>query len=84
MESLKSNVKEYFNETTVHGFQYVVNGRNWCEKSFWIILIVTGFMFSGIMIDNSISSWRNAPVQTTIEKVSKPIQNFLFPGITIL
>ena len=83
MESFKSNVKEYFKETTVHGFQYVVTGRNRCEKIFWIILIVTGFMMSGIMIYNSISSWRNTPLQTTIEKVSKPIQNFLFPGITI-
>ena len=46
-------------------------------------MIVIGFMFSGIMIDNSISSWRNTPLQTTIEQVSKPIQNFLFPGITI-
>ena len=81
--SLSSNVKEYFNETTVHGFQYVVTGRNRCEKIFWIVLIVTGFILSGTITYNSISSWRETPLQTTIEKVSKPIQHFPFPAVTI-
>ena len=83
MESLINTVKEYFNDTTVHGFRYVVNGRNRCEKIFWVILIVIGFIFSGIIINNSIWSWRNIPLQTTIEKVSKPIQHFPFPAVTI-
>ena len=78
-----SIAKEYFEETTVHGFQYVVTGRNRSEKIFWIILIGTGFMFSGIIIYNSILSWNNIPLQTTIEKVSKPIQHFPFPAVTI-
>ena len=82
-DDLVTNVKEYFNDTTVHGFRYVVHGRNRCETIFWITLIITGFLFSGHIIYTSFSAWDETPLQTTIEKVSKPIQEYPFPAVTI-
>ena len=77
------NARDYFSETTVHGFRYVVEGRNRCEKLFWIVLIITGFIFSGQIIYTSFSGWNETPLQTTIEKVSVPIQDYPFPAVTI-
>ena len=82
-DDLVTNVKEYFNDTTVHGFRYVVHGRNRCETIFWATLIITGFLFSGHIIYTSFSAWDETPLQTTIEKVSKPIQEYPFPAVTI-
>ena len=77
------NFKDYFNDSTVHGFKYVVQGRNRYEKVFWAILIVTGFAMSGEIIYKSLSGWDETPLQTTIEKVDAPVQDYPFPAVTI-
>ena len=44
---VKNAITSYFSETTVHGFRYVAEGENLCEKLFWGLLISVGFVFSG-------------------------------------
>ena len=46
MKNLARDIYEYFNETTVHGFHYIVTGRNWVERFFWASLIICGFVLS--------------------------------------
>ena len=82
-DGLVRNIKDYFNDTTVHGFRYVVQGRNKFEKLFWAILIITGFTMSGEIIYSSYSGWHETPLQTTIEKVDAPVQDYPFPAVTI-
>ena len=76
-------VKNILRKPPFTGFNMLLQVEIDVKKIFWIILIGTGFMFSGIIIYNSILSWNNIPLQTTIEKVSKPIQHFPFPAVTI-
>ena len=73
----------YFNETTVHGFHYIVNGRNWIERLLWASLILCGFFVSSIIIHQSLLDWSRTPLQTTIEKVSLPIEGLNYPAITV-
>ena len=73
----------YFNETTVHGFHYIVNGRNWIERLLWASLILCGFIVSSIIIHQSLLDWSRTPLQTTIEKVSLPIEGLNYPAITV-
>ena len=75
-------VRDYFLNTTVHGFRYVVEGNTICEKFSWFVIIIAGFVTSGVIVQQSFKSWDETPLQTTIEKVSVPIQNFAFPSIT--
>ena len=73
----------YFNETTVHGFHYIVNGRNWIERLLWASLILCGFIVSSIIIHQSLLDWSRTPLQTTIEKVSLPIEGLNYPAVTV-
>ena len=82
LERGKENLKSYFVNTTVHGFQYIVDGRNTFEKLFWVVIIAFGFVASAIIMGQSFHSWEDTPVQTTVETVSVPIQNYPFPTIT--
>ena len=79
----KEAVSSYFSETTVHGFRYVAEGENICEKLFWIILIIVGFIISSCIIWKSFSDWQDTPLQTTIDKVSMPIEDLPQPAITV-
>ena len=79
----KNAVSSYFRETTVHGFRYVAEGENLCEKLFWIILIIVGFIISSCIIWKSFSDWQDTPLQTTIDKVSMPIEDLPQPAITV-
>ena len=82
-QTISKSIREYFTDTTVHGFRYVVQGKNVFEKGFWIIMIVSGFVISGCIIHASLKAWDETPLQTTIDKVSAPIQKLPYPAITI-
>ena len=83
VSEIKSAIGSYFSETTVHGFRYVVEGGNICEKVSWVILILIGFVFSGYIIVQSFKDWGETPLQTTIDKVSMPIEKLDQPAITV-
>ena len=80
---IKVDICSYFTETTVHGFRYIVEGRDNVERICWAIVIVTGFILSALLIQQSFANWENTPLQTTIETVSLPIEKLDFPAITV-
>ena len=80
---IKEGVWTYFSETTVHGFRYVAEGGNICEKLIWVVLILTGFIFGGVLIFQSLSDWDETPLETTISQVSMPIEKLYQPAITV-
>ena len=73
----------YLSETTVHGFRYIVQGNNTFERLFWILVIISGFLMSGHIIRSSFLEWDTTPLQTTVEKVSLPVERLDFPAITV-
>ena len=80
---IKGGVWSYFSETTVHGFRYVAEGGNICEKLTWVILICAGFSYSSYIILSSFNDWFDTPLETTIAKVSMPIEDLYQPAITV-
>ena len=80
---VKENVLGYFSQTTVHGFRYVVQGRNIFERVIWILFILFGFMYSSKTVWDAWVYWDTHPVETTIDQVSVPVQELPFPAITI-
>ena len=80
---LKDNLVGYFSETTVHGFRYVVQGRNLSERTAWIFFIAFGFWYSGTTVYDAYQYWEKHPVETTIDEVGLPVQELPFPAITV-
>ena len=83
LSGTKRALNSYFRETTVHGFRYVAEGENICEKMVWVVIIVLGFLLSGAIIYFSFEDWAATPLQTTIDKVSMPIEELSQPAITV-
>ena len=79
----KQNLVGYFSQTTVHGFRYIVQGRNLFERVIWILFILFGFVYSFYTIWKAIIYWETHPVETTIDQVGVPVQELPFPAITI-
>ena len=52
-QELKQDILGYFSETTVHGFRYIVQGRNAFERIAWMLFIGFGFWYSGFTIYNA-------------------------------
>ena len=46
-KSVIGYVGSYFAETTVHGFHYVIEGRNRIEKAIWIFFITLAISYAG-------------------------------------
>ena len=79
----KKNLVDYFSETTVHGFRYIVEGRNILERLVWLFFVVFGFGYSSYVIWQALDYWQTHPVETTIDQVGVPVQELPFPAITI-
>ena len=52
--TISKELRGYFSETTVHGFRYLVDGQSKCEKLVWAIIIFSGFIYSGYLIQQNI------------------------------
>ena len=83
LSDAKNVICTYFRETTVHGFRYVVEGSDICDRVFWIVCIIVSFSASGKVIYTSFLNWNSVPVQTTIETVSLSIEELHFPATTV-
>lgn len=82
-QGLQEDLKRYFSETTVHGFRYVVEGRNRLERLVWVLFILFGFTYTAYLVYNAYVDWERHPVQTTIDEVGLPVQELPFPAITL-
>ena len=81
--NVNEELSEYFRETTVHGFRYVVEGRNIFERYVWIAFIIFGFIFSAWIIYNAFEEWEATPVHITVDEVSVPVDQIPYPAITV-
>lgn len=59
--SLTQDLRDYFLETTAHGFRYLVVGRDFGEILAWVVVILTGFVCSGLIIKENTLDWENFP-----------------------
>ena len=82
-EKAKENVIKYFSQTTVHGFKYVVEGRNAFERVAWILFILMSVVYSVWTVCVAWQHWDTHPVETTIDQIGVPVQELPFPAITI-
>ena len=67
LEDFKAGFHQYLRETTVHGFRYLIDGRNLCEIVVWVIVIAFCFTWTFIGIYTSISESYNNPILTSVQ-----------------
>ena len=67
LEDFKLGFHQYLRETTVHGFRYLIEGRNLCEIAVWIIVITFCFTLTFAGIYTSISESYKNPILTSVQ-----------------
>ena len=73
--------QEFLESSTIHGLSYISTSKSLLVKTFWLLVVVVCFSFSGYLIVDSFLDWEHAPVATSEE--TKPIQDVNFPKITV-
>jgi hypothetical protein len=51
--------------------------------SIQILVIIAGFMTSGLLINHAFTDWANNPVITTLDSIAAPITRIQFPTVTV-
>ena len=73
-------VRTFLESSSIHGLAYISTSRKFV-KVFWIMIVFGGFTFAGYMINNSINSWAERPIKTTLE--TRPISEIKLPKVTV-
>ena len=74
------NVKAFLETSTIHGLTYISTTKKYV-RLFWILVVISGFMFAGVLIYQSVETWEETPVKTTIETL--PISKLTLPKVTV-
>lgn len=78
-----SYLKNYCNETTLHGFKYFTDGRTHrVEKIFWLLSLLASLISCVFLIAKLTTEVRKTPIVTVISNDPVSIGNIPFPAIT--
>ena len=72
--------KEFLENSSLHGL-LLISLNTGFTRLFWVLVVVLGFLGAGILMRNSVRSWYETPVSTTIE--TRPIADLPFPLVTV-
>ncbi|CAD7084022.1 unnamed protein product [Hermetia illucens] len=82
--AIRSFLKKYLLQSSLHGARYVVEDElKLFERLIWaciMILSICVVTYINILLANRFNS---SPLQTVIENVRYPVENILFPAVTI-
>lgn len=67
INDFKVSFHQYLRETTVHGFRYLIEGRNICEIAVWMIAITFCIVMAICGIYTSIRESYEHPILTSIQ-----------------
>ena len=76
-------MEQYLETTTVHGFSYLHRRNSAFDRILWIAIIVTGFSLASFLIHDSVMDWEENQTITTLESITRPIQEVQFPTVTV-
>ena len=80
---VKNEFISFLSETTIPGFNNIVDGRTIIERCAWAILLPLAFFLTGTIINKQWMHWRDNPVETTFDEVGLPVDILKFPAITV-
>ena len=71
-----------FAETTsIGGLAQVVENKNWVRRIYWIVVVVSSWVYAGYLIREAFLDWEENPILTTTE--TDRISDVQFPKIVV-
>lgn len=78
---LREYLNSYFDNTTVHGFKYILIGDTLAERVGWVATVILAFTGAFVLIDSYVSEVRTNPITMTLSKI--PVSEVPFPAVTV-
>ena len=70
----------FMESSTIHGLTHISSSRKFV-RLFWMLVVISGFIGSIVIIFQSFKAWDESPVKTTIE--TRSIKELNFPKVTV-
>ena len=77
---IMEKVNTFLESSTIHGLVYISTAKR-LQKLFWILVVLSGFICAGVLINEAFQSWAESPVSTNIETL--PIAKLKLPKISV-
>ena len=74
-------VRQFLEESTIHGVAHISTARHVLLKLIWAVVVATSFAFAIHMISSSYLEWSESPVSSLV--TTRPISDLTFPEVTI-
>ena len=71
---------EFMRTSSIHGFSHIATTSRY-SRLFWMMVVILGLLGSAVLIQQSVQSWNESPVSTTIETL--PISEIQFPKVIV-
>ena len=79
---LQEGLYKYLENTTIHGFNYVVKSKHVAARVFWVLNVVVAFLICFVIVGKSLEEADAHPTTTESEEVD--IEELLAPAVSIL
>nr|CAI5824716.1 unnamed protein product [Callosobruchus analis] len=79
----QSYLKEYCQNTSIHGFKYLSEKRSLCERYLWLLLISLSIAACGFLINRIYIKYITSPVIVSFATKESPLYAVPFPAVTI-
>ena len=74
-------IREFLESSTIHGLTYISTSKAVLIKMLWIVIVSSGLVIGGLLINESFNDWKQSPVGTSEETLS--IAEVVFPKFTV-
>ena len=81
LANFKVLLHHFLETSTIHGLQHISDEKRKVLKGIWIFIVFCGFSTAGLLIMDSVRSWEESPVSTSVETL--PISEVSFPEVTV-
>ena len=75
------NLKKFAETTSIGGLAQIVENKNWVRRIYWIVVVVSSWVYAIYLIREAFLDWEENPILTTTE--TDRISDVQFPKIVV-
>ncbi|XP_028176949.1 pickpocket protein 28-like [Ostrinia furnacalis] len=80
----RDNLKDFFSNTTLHGFRYVLDERfTLVERIWWVVMVIISIVVCAFFIRKVWVKWDETPVIVSFAETSNSVWHIPFPAVTL-
>ena len=83
MKTMISNLVQFCQQTTLHGWSYIVNEEGIFSKLLWIVAQIVFVTFASFLMTSNFLVYFNSTTKTSLESTISSLDDLAFPGIFI-